>query len=445
MTGSTLLLVNKFYHDVGPAGGVGRYLLQEEQDLSAAGWQVVPFAMADASTRDTPWSGYFVTARDYRTPRWNRGTLGDALSLLWNREAARHLDALLGAVRPAIAHLHNIYHHLSPSVLPVLARHGVPVVMTLHDLRLLCPAIHMFRQGEVCERCRGGRFWQAVAGRCVKDSRAASLAAIETAHQHLRRLYQRHVELMLCPSRFYLEKYAEWGYPRDKLMHLPNFVDTEFWRPLPALSPQSAAAYLYFGRLSREKGLTTLLQAQSLWEKLGAGGAAAGDAAAGGAATRGAPSGGAPPMTLLIAGSGPAEDQLRRQASELGLQRCEFLGSLDTSALRDVLGRVRFTVIPSQWYENAPMAILESLAAGRPVLGTRIGGITELIDDGQDGVLVAPGDPRALCEGLQKAASLPPEAGARARSKVVKTASRRVHMERLAQIFTDVAARHQRT
>ena len=114
---------------------------------------------------------------DPNDSRWGGGALGDAVNLIWNREAARKLDALIRETRPDVAHLHNIYHHLSPSILPVLRRHGIPVVMTLHDLRLLCPAIHMLRQDEVCERCKGGRFYNAIRYRCKRGSAAASVIA----------------------------------------------------------------------------------------------------------------------------------------------------------------------------------------------------------------------------------------------------------------------------
>jgi glycosyltransferase involved in cell wall biosynthesis len=411
MTGPTLLLVNKFYHDLGPAGGVGRYVLQEEEDLTAAGWRVVPFAIADAHARRSSWSPFFVKARDYSTPRLSIQAVPDAVSLLWNREAARKLDRLLTQARPTVAHLHNIYHHLTPSILPVLARHRVPVVMTLHDLRLLCPAIHMLQAGQVCERCKGGRFGEAVRGRCVKGSWAASvLAAAETLHQHRRRLYPRHVGTFICPSRFFVGKYTEWGFPREKLTHLPNFVDTERWRPA-AFEPR--AEYLYFGRLSAEKGLRTLLAAQRMWE----------DEAEGES------------LTLVIAGEGPLEAELRSLREQWGLQRVEFLGPLAEPELKKALARCRFTVIPSECYENAPMAALESQAVGRPVVGTRQGGITELINDGQDGILVAPADPGALLSGLKRAAALPSEAGRRARQKVEATMSRPAHMEKLEAIL----------
>jgi glycosyltransferase involved in cell wall biosynthesis len=422
MAAFTVLLVNKFYHDVGKAGGVGRYLLQEEEDLTAAGWRVVPFATRDEDARPSPWDRYFVTSRDYARPRFGGGAAADAASLIWNREAARNLDALLREVRPDVAHLHNVYHHLSPSILPVLRRHGIPVVMTLHDLRLLCPAIHMLRHGEVCERCRGGRFWEAVAGRCVKDSVAASaLAAIETAHQWRRRLYPRTVSLFLCPSAFYAAKYRQWGYPAEKVRHLPNFVDTAQWDPARLPAAGARDTYLYFGRLGREKGLSTLLEAHALWQ-------------------RAAAAGGPPVLPLAIAGTGPVEADLRRRAADLALTTVTFRGNLALSELRTALARARFSVLPSEWYENGPMAALESLAAGVPLVGTDIGGIPEMIVDGVTGVIAPPRDPAGLLAAMQRAAALPDDARRAARQWAVDHADRGRHMESLMGIMREVAS-----
>ena len=421
MAALTVLLVNKYYHDIGKSGGVGRYLLQEEEDLVAAGWQVVPFATRDEDARPSPWDRHFVTSRDYARPHFGGSAAADAAALIWNREAARNLENLLCEVRPDVAHLHNIYHHLSPSILPVLRRHGIPVVMTLHDLRLLCPAIHMLRQGQVCERCKGGRFWEAVAGRCVKDSRPASLlAALETANQWHRRLYPRTVSRFLCPSAFYTAKYQEWGYPAEKLTHLPNFVDTAQWDPALLPTAPSRDRYLFFGRLSREKGLTTLLEAQALWEATAA-------------------AGGPPALPLEIAGTGPAEDGLRRRAVELGLATVTFRGGLGREDLLDALGRARFSVLPSEWYENGPMAALESLAAGVPLVGTAIGGIPEMIVDGITGVIAPPRDPAALLAALQRGAALPEAARGAARAWALAHADRGRHMAALMTILREVA------
>ena len=413
----TILLINKFYHDIGPAGGVGRYLLQEEQHLLEQGWNVVPFAMKDADARPSQWDRFFVGGHDYSEPAWSPGAPAAALSLIWNREAARNLERLITATRPAVAHIHNIYHHLSPSILPVLARHRIPVVQTLHDLRLLCPAIHMLRQGEICERCRGGRFIEAVRGRCVKGSLSASLlAAIETRHQTSRRLYTRNVSRFLCPSSFLAGKYAEWGFPAERLTHLPNFVDVEAWRPDPA--PENDGV-LYFGRLSREKGLHTLLRAQARIER--------GEA-------------GARTMPLRIAGGGPAEDELRSLAGELELEQVEFLGNLSSADLGRELARVKCTVLPSECYENGPLSLLESMAAGVPVVGADIGGIPEHIADGVDGLLFRPGDAADLAAALLRAVDLGPAAGQAARAKAENLYSLPVHMARLLAVLRDPSA-----
>lgn len=414
-----LLLINKFYHDVGPAGGVGRYVVQEEAELAARGWDVVPFAMADEHARPSPWSRYFPRARDYATARWRDGAAGDALSLIWNREAAANLDALVRQTRPAVAHLHNIYHHLTPSILQVLRRHRIPAVMTLHDLRLLCPAIHMLRDDKPCERCKGGRFHQAVLGRCVKESRAASLlAAVETAHQRWRGLYPAAVGTFLCPSRFLRDKYAAWGFPVDRLRHLPNFVDLEFWQParLPQAGPRDHVVYV--GRISREKGLRVLLDAQALWE-------------------RGHADGSIPeaPPPLVIAGDGPCVGNLQARLAMLALETASYVGLLPREGVRALLGRAACSVIPSRCYENAPMAALESLAAGVPVVGSAIGGLPELIEAGVTGEVAAPDDPAALLAALRRAVALGPAAGVAARAWAEAHASRAAHMDELDGIL----------
>ncbi len=425
MTKRKLLLINKFYHDKGPGGGVGRYLVQEEEDLIKAGWEVIPFAMADEYARPSPYEKYFVKARDYSKPRYGLDAVSDAMSLIWNREAARNLEALIKETRPDVAHLHNIYHHLSPSILPVLKKHGIPVVMTLHDLRLLCPAIHMLRDGEICEECKGGQLHRAVMGKCVKESRVASgLAAVETFLQRSLRSYESTVSRFLCPSACYKQKYSEWGYPENRLEHLPNFVDLDFWHPsqIPALPQNSTKdSYIFFGRISREKGLRTLLDAQALWEKQYSENPQS-----------------SAPLKLRIAGSGPCSENLKAHVAHLELKTVEILGPLDISGLREALGRARFSVLTSEWYENGPMAALESLAAGIPLVGTNIGGIPEMIEHGNTGIIVPPRDPEGILAGLHEAVNLPLAAPDNARAWAEKNASRQKHMVRLEAIFNDL-------
>ena len=419
MARRTVLLINKFYHDVGPAGGVGRYLLQEEEDLAERGWSVVPFAMKDADARPSRWDRFFVRAHDYASVRFDPA---GALSLIWNREAARNLDALLREVRPDVVHVHNAYHHLSPSILPVLQRHRLPVVMTLHDLRLLCPAIHMLRDGSPCERCRDGRLWNAVLGACVKGSRPASLlAAAETWNHRVRNLYPTAVHRFLCPSAYYAGKYADWGYPEENLIPLPNFVDTDRFRPD---EDHVDDAYLYFGRLSREKGLATLLRAHAAWQD------------------RRRADGAPPPPALRIAGSGPAEAELRALARGLGLDDAVFLGALPPDGLAALLPRMAFSVLPSEWYENGPLSLLESLACGVPVVGADIAGIPECLDDGREGVLFRSGDAADLVQALERAAALGLPARVAARERALARHRRDKHMDSLEAHLVEVAAEY---
>ena len=424
MAALTVLLVNKFYHDVGKSGGVGRYLLQEEEDLVAAGWQVVPFATRDEDARPSPWDRYFVTSRDYARPRFGGGAAADAASLIWNREAARNLDALLREVRPDVAHLHNIYHHLSPSILPVLRRHGIPVVMTLHDLRLLCPAIHMLRHGQVCERCRGGRFWEAVAGRCVKDSRRRLRARrARDGPPVAPAALPAHGEPLPLPERLLRREVPAVGLPRREVAPPAELRRHRAVGPgAPARRPGARHATSIFGRLSQGEGSDAPCSRRR----------------PSGSAPRAA--GGPPVLPLEIAGTGPVEDDLRRRAAELGLTTVTFRGGLGPDDLRAALARARFSVLPSEWYENGPMAALESLAAGVPLVGTAIGGIPEMIVDGVTGVIAPPRDPAGLLAALQRAAALPADARHAARAWALAHADRGRHMEELMTILREVAA-----
>jgi len=395
MVTPTVLLVNKFIHDVGPAGGVGKHFLQLREGLEAAGWRVVPFGTADPHALPSPWSRHYARYRDFSRPRFDRHILSNAFSLIWNREAARKLNGLLREVRPDVAHLHNIYHHLSPSILPVLARHRVPVVMTLHDMRLLCPGINMTVGGDPCRRCLRGHHLEAIRHRCVHGSRPASLlAAMETWHRRFRRLYRRYVQLFICPSHFIANMYSSHGFAAEQIRHLSNFVDLAEWNPAAVgldLATETDRgpgrdSYVYFGRLSREKGLETLLHALACQQ------------------ARAAVSG-ERPLRLVILGDGPVAGKLKAMAADLDLHAEVRVGWHDVAVIQAELARACFTVLPSTTPENGPLSLLESLACGLPVVSTDLGGIPEALQPGKTGLLVQPDDPRALLAGLEQARS----------------------------------------
>ena len=218
-----------------------------------------------------------------------------AASAIYSLEAARRMRGLIALVRPQIAHAHNIYHHLSPSVLVELHRQHIPVVLTLHDLKLVCPAYKMHTQGAICEGCRGGALRNVVQNRCIKNSTAMSaLVWLESTVHKALDLYMRNVTRFVVPSRFFLDKFAEWGVDTSRFAHIPNSIDVDALES----TDEPGDAFVYLGRLVPEKGVATLVKAAAKAR-----------------------------VRLRIIGTGPEEAALRQLAEELGGD-VEFTGYL---------------------------------------------------------------------------------------------------------------------
>jgi glycosyltransferase involved in cell wall biosynthesis len=297
------------------------------------------------------------------------GKVSRAVTAIYSIEAARRTRELLALTRPDVAHAHNIYHHLSPSVLVELHRRDIPVVLTLHDLKLICPAYKMHTQGAVCEACRGGALRNVVKHRCIKNSTAMSaLVWLESTLHQAFGLYMRTVSRFVVPSRFFLEKFAEWGVDTDRFVHIPNAVDVD---ALPDTG-EPGDVFVYLGRLVPEKGVHTLIEAAAKAR-----------------------------VRLRIVGTGSEEAALRQLAARLGGD-VEFTGYLTGEALRAAISSARAVVVPSEWYENAPISVMEASAMGRPVIGADIGGIPELIRPEETGFVFSSGNVDSLVEVLAR-------------------------------------------
>jgi glycosyltransferase involved in cell wall biosynthesis len=365
-----LLSLNSYHYR---RGGSDAVYFEHEALFASLGWEVAHMSMRHPRNLPSPWDAYFVDELEFGHLYGVRQKLAMAAKVVYSTEARRKLSALLDRFPADIAHVHCIYHHLSPSVLPLLRERGVPVVLTAHDLKIACPAYKMLNRGGICERCRGGNLLHVVAQRCVRDSLAVSaLVAIESTVSRLLGLYRNNVDMVIAPSRFYAAKLAEWGWPADRLRHVPNAVD------LDVLTPRTTPGdyLLYFGRLAPEKGVETLIQAAM-----------------------------AARLPLRIAGTGPLEQTLRQQAASAS--GIEFLGHVGGVALWNLVRGARAVVLPSQWYENAPMSVLEAGALGKPVVGADIGGIPELIEVGHTGWTFPSGDAMALTNLLSRVHGTP--------------------------------------
>jgi glycosyltransferase involved in cell wall biosynthesis len=253
-----LLSINSYYY---PRGGAEVLCLEHNRLFEGIGWQIVPFAMRHPDNLSTPWSQYFPDEIELGRDYGLGAKLLRAQRVIFSLQARQKLRELLARVRPRIAHAHNIYHHLSPSILPLLRKRGIPVVMTIHDLKLACPAYTMMTADRPCERCRGGRIHNVVVHRCIKGSLAlSSLIMLETFVHRLLRLYQANIDVFVVPSRFVLEKLVQWGWPRHRFVYVPNFVDVERFRPGAPIGER----FVYCGRLDDRKGVTTLVRAAAL-------------------------------------------------------------------------------------------------------------------------------------------------------------------------------------
>lgn len=352
-----ILLSNKFYYR---RGGDCIYMLNLEQLLREHGHEVAVFAMDYPENLETPWRKYF--------PR-NMSKLMALTRPFGSHEVRAKFNKLLDDFKPEVVHVNNIHTQLSPIIAELAHKRGIKVVWTLHDYKLLCPRYDCLRGGkEVCERCFSGDKTPCKTYRCMKGSRLASWVGYREAVMWSRERLEACTDLFVCPSLFIAEKMAQGGFCKNKLKGLCNFIDIEKCRKDDYIKEDY---YCYVGRLSHEKGVSTLIKAASQL-----------------------------PYKLKIIGGGPLNDEFIAKSKELK-GNVEFLGFCQWADIKDIVGKAKFTVIPSEWYENNPLSVIEAECLGTPVLGTRIGGIPELIDEGVNGITFKSGDADDLAEKIK--------------------------------------------
>ena len=403
---ATQLSINNYYYR---RGGAEVVFLEQNRLLEKTGWKVVPFSMQHSRNLDTPWSKYFVSEIEFGRPYSFREKIRRIPKVIYSFEARKKLNRLLDWVRPDVSHAHNIYHHISPSVLSVLRERGVPTVITLHDLKLACPAYSMLNREGICERCKGGKFHNILIHRCLKGSLALScLVMLESGLHRLLGSYMRSVDRFIVPSRFHMKKMAEWGYGLERFVHIPNFIDIAAYQPVY----RPGSAFLYLGRLSPEKGILTLVKAAAMAE-----------------------------VPVWIAGTGPQESSLRELAQKTGAN-VTFLGYLTGKALHRAVHSARAAVLPSECYENSPLSVMESYALGKPVIGSAIGGIPELIREGKTGTTFESGSVESLAAALRRFADMPntalTEMGRRGRTWMESDYTAEHYRSRLLDVYRSI-------
>lgn len=363
-----ILLVNTrhFY-----GGGDSTYTFNLADLLKSKGHEVAFFGMQDERNLPDPNSDLFVSHIDFRDLSQHKDPITGLKVLarsIYSIEARRKFAYLLDRFQPDIVHLQNIHAHLTPSVIFEAKKMGLPVVWTLHDYKLVCPNSHFLidKTGQVCESCRGGRFYQAGFKRCKKASLLASSMAALEAYAHSLMGVRNQVDAFLAPSAFLRNKLLENGFRPQKVHHLPLFVPADLFNPA-----DSDQGYLLFlGRVEAIKGILPLIEACRL----------------------------APQVKVVIAGR--AEEPLSSRLASLLPSNACYVGLKSGEELKELRRNALALVLPSIWYENQPFSILEAFAAGKPVIASDLGGMTELVADHQRGLLVPARDAAALAKAM---------------------------------------------
>jgi glycosyltransferase involved in cell wall biosynthesis len=290
---------------------------------------------------------------------WSRISLGS--SAVWSHSTREELHRLLENCRPDVVHFHNTFPLISPAAYYACRDQGVPVVQTLHNYRLFCPAANFFRDGKVCEDCLENGPWQAVRHACYRESHiaTATVAAMLSFH-HWRGTWTNLVDCYIALSEFSRAKFVEAGLSPKKIIVKPNFVLPD---PGPGSGPREYAAFV--GRFSEEKGLPTLLKA---WGRAGH------------------------DQQLRVIGDGPLFQQIQSELVRAGLRNVRLEGRLSRDESLKVMQGARFLILPSTCYENFPMTLAEAYACGTPVIASRLGAMQELVCDGQTGLQFTAGD-----------------------------------------------------
>lgn len=341
-----ILLVNKFYYR---RGGDCIYMLNLEQLLKVHGHEVAVFAMDYPENLDTPWKKYF--------PK-NMSKMMAFTRPFGSHEVKSKFKKLLDDFKPDVVHLNNVHTQLSPVMAELAHQWGIKVVWTLHDYKLLCPRYDCLKNGNtICETCFIGDKKACLDNKCMKGSKLASFVGYKEAIVWNRERLEASTDVFICPSQFMADKMVQGGFSKSKMQTLCNFIDVEKCKFSSTdgtdytddveLLPKKEDYYCFIGRLSHEKGAKTLIEAANQL-----------------------------PYKLLIIGGGPLMDELKSVAHT----NIEFVGFKQWDDIKQLVGKARFSVIPSEWYENNPLSVIEAQCLGTPVLGANIGGIPELTD-----------------------------------------------------------------
>lgn len=350
-----ILLANKFYYR---RGGDCIYTMNVEKMLKKEGHEVAVFAMQYPENEPCEWAEYWPSSM---------GMMKVLTRPFGDREVKRKFCRLLDDFKPNVVHLNNIHTQLSPIIAKIAHERGIKVVWTLHDTKLVCPCYTCMHNRMWCTECFHDKI-SVIKYRCMSGGILGAIVGYWEIVKWNKDVLQEYVDLFLSPSKFMMETCVEGGYSKEKFRVLCNFINVE---KVKDSSFEKKDYYVYLGRVNEVKGVRTLCKAAAQL-----------------------------PHKLIVIGGGELFLELQETYKDNG--NIEFMGQMQWNEFRPILESARFMVLPAEWSENNPLTIIESQSLGTPVLGAKIGGIPELIEEGVNGMTFTSGNVEDLKDKILK-------------------------------------------
>lgn len=347
----TILNINKYFFI---RGGAERFFFELQKMLADRGHKVIPFCMQQTNNYETPYNKYFISEVQTEKISFSWSGLCTVARFFWSLEARKKIKELIKKEKLELAIIHNIYHQISPSILPILKKNKIPVILIAHDYGLLSPNYNMLVRGQIYDKICGSKFLTCIPDRCVDNSFLKSLiCGLETwFHHSVLNVYKKNIDYVLCPSEFMANMFLKAGWDKNKIIHLPYF-QPQVNSPLADSNSKEKKYILFFGRLSKEKGIDALIATMK----------------------------NLPDIKLKIVGTGPEFNNYSLLITRYSLHNIEMLGYKSGAELNELIANAKFIVVPSIWYENYPLSILESYSFGVPALVSNLGGLPEMIPE----------------------------------------------------------------
>ncbi len=358
-----ILMVNKFLY---PRGGCETYMLNLAEELKAKGHEVEYFGMYDEQNTVGNSLGLYTTNMDFHAKKAERFLY--PFKIIYSREASRKLGRVLDHFKPDVVHMNNINFQLTPSVIYAVKKRNIPLVQTVHDYQMICPnhLLYSFEETKPCERCINGSKLNCFKHNCIHGSKVKSLIGSLEAMLYWGLKTYKKVDLYVCPSRFLESKLlSASNLYAGKTVALHNFIEK---KPIPEKTSSEKPYVAFASRLSKEKGIELLAETAKLL----------------------------PDYPFVVAGTGPDDACLK------DIPNVKLTGFLGGDELISLIANAKLMLLPSVWYENCPLNILETHSFGVPVITMNSGGMAELVEDGKTGLLVHEPTPEAIAQAIKK-------------------------------------------